>query len=266
MDRAIRANVLVNALDAAALYRYSRYHSLGHQLPYGDGAAQMERETNRRDLGRRDGGTGRRHRCYFFKNKTIWMPASPAWPTARNTTTARLLAAESEDGRQLPRLKVTLKSIKDVSANAAHRATTRRGTWRTPSKPPSANRRGAFSREEMSDIPLELHTSSSKWRGQSAGRAGHQVGGERPQIPQGNDRNCNELTVVAGLFDRNGVYSTGNQKKIEMKLLDETVETLGAGLTIRPVSSQNRVPIPSVSQGFRRAVDVGPPERAVESY
>ena len=36
--------------------------------------------------------------------------------------------------------------------------------------------------------------------------------------------------MVAGLFDRNGVYVTGNQKKIEMRLLDETVEKrLGNG-------------------------------------
>jgi hypothetical protein len=39
---------------------------------------------------------------------------------------------------------------------------------------------------------------------------------------------------VAGLFDRNGVYAAGNQKKIEMKLKDETVEKrLDGGLTIR---------------------------------
>ena len=48
------------------------------------------------------------------------------------------------------------------------------------------------------------------------------------------DRNCNELTVVAGLFDRNGVYATGIQKKLEMRLKDETVEKrLDAGLTLR---------------------------------
>jgi hypothetical protein len=40
--------------------------------------------------------------------------------------------------------------------------------------------------------------------------------------------------VVAGLFDRNGVYAAGNQKKIEMRLTDETVEKrLDGGLTIR---------------------------------
>jgi hypothetical protein len=39
---------------------------------------------------------------------------------------------------------------------------------------------------------------------------------------------------VAGLFDRNGVYVTGQQKKVEMRLKDETLEKrLDGGITIR---------------------------------
>jgi hypothetical protein len=48
-----------------------------------------------------------------------------------------------------------------------------------------------------------------------------------------NDRNRNDLTVVAGLFDRNGNYVIGNAKQIEMRLKDETLQKLSPGLTIR---------------------------------
>ena len=43
-----------------------------------------------------------------------------------------------------------------------------------------------------------------------------------------------DSTMVSGLFDRNGNYVTGIQKRIEMRLLDETLENrLGSGLTVR---------------------------------
>ena len=87
----------------------------------------------------------------------------------------------------------------------------------------------------MSDIPVELHTQFFK-SGENAARVSLviKVDVKHLKFRKEEDRNCNELTVVAGLFDRNGVYSTGNQKKIEMKLKDETVEKrLDGGLTIR---------------------------------
>jgi hypothetical protein len=49
-----------------------------------------------------------------------------------------------------------------------------------------------------------------------------------------DDRNCNELTIVAALFDRNGNYVVGNQKRLDMKLKDETLaKRLDNGLTVR---------------------------------
>ena len=48
------------------------------------------------------------------------------------------------------------------------------------------------------------------------------------------DRNYDDLTVVCGVFDRNGVYVTGVQKKIEMRLLDVTLEKrVDNGIVIR---------------------------------
>src|SRR6516165_9700378 len=48
------------------------------------------------------------------------------------------------------------------------------------------------------------------------------------------DRNKNEVTIVCGIFDRNGVYVAGIQKLIEMRLKDETLEKrLDNGIIIR---------------------------------
>jgi hypothetical protein len=48
------------------------------------------------------------------------------------------------------------------------------------------------------------------------------------------DRNCNNLTITAALFDRNGNYVTGNQKLLEMRLKDDTLEKRADnGFTVR---------------------------------
>ena len=47
-------------------------------------------------------------------------------------------------------------------------------------------------------------------------------------------RNRNDLTIVSGLFDRNGNYVTAIEKKLEMRLRDETLaKRAGSGITVR---------------------------------
>jgi hypothetical protein len=41
------------------------------------------------------------------------------------------------------------------------------------------------------------------------------------------------VTLVYGLFDRNGNYSQGIKKVVELRLKDETLERLGQGITVR---------------------------------
>ena len=49
-----------------------------------------------------------------------------------------------------------------------------------------------------------------------------------------NGRNRDDLTVVSGLFDRNGKLVTGNSKTVEMRLKDQTLESrLNAGITVK---------------------------------
>jgi hypothetical protein len=45
-------------------------------------------------------------------------------------------------------------------------------------------------------------------------------------LRKAEDRNRNELTIVAALFDTNGNFVAGTQKLLELRLRDETVSTL----------------------------------------
>jgi hypothetical protein len=46
-------------------------------------------------------------------------------------------------------------------------------------------------------------------------------------------RNRNEVTLVYGLFDRNGNYTQGIKKVLELRVKDETMERLSQGVTVR---------------------------------
>ena len=92
-----------------------------------------------------------------------------------------------------------------------------------------------FSREEMSDIPVDMHTQFFK-SGAEAAKLSLliKVDVKKLKFRKDGDRNYDDLTVVCGIFDRNGVYVTGVQKKIEMRLLDLTLEKrVDNGIVIR---------------------------------
>ena len=236
MDRAIRASVLINALDARGLYTDTPdITRQGTNYITDMVLNQMERETNRAQadvMAELAAGTG----ATFVQNTNdleggfARLVAAPEY--------YYLLAFSPQNLKMdgsFHALKVMLKNVKDVNVGA------RTGYYaprRTENAIETAKREieeALFSREEMNDIPVELHTQFFK-SGENAARISVivKVDVKHLKFRKEEDRNCDEVTVVAGLFDRNGVYATGSQKKIEMRLKDETVEKrLDGGLTIR---------------------------------
>jgi hypothetical protein len=49
-----------------------------------------------------------------------------------------------------------------------------------------------------------------------------------------NGRNMDDLTIISGLFDRNGNLVTGDSKTVQMRLRDQTLENrLNSGITVK---------------------------------
>lgn len=92
-----------------------------------------------------------------------------------------------------------------------------------------------FSQEELHDLPVDLHTQFFKSGDLDAKLAVLvHVDVKRMHFHKAEGRNQGNLTVVSGLFDRNGKFITGNQKIIDMHLKDETLATrLGNGITVK---------------------------------
>jgi VWFA-related protein len=92
-----------------------------------------------------------------------------------------------------------------------------------------------FSQEEQHGLPIALQTQYYKTDATDAKLAilAH-VDMSHVRFDKVNGLNQNDLTVVSALFDRNGNFIKGTQKVIEMKLLDATLEKLArTGMTVR---------------------------------
>jgi len=92
-----------------------------------------------------------------------------------------------------------------------------------------------FSQDEIDDLPLSLQTQYFKADNTGA----HLSVVSRVQLKglhfrKAEGRNLDNLTVATVIFDENGNYVTGGSKVVQMRLLDATYERLSrSGLTVK---------------------------------
>ena len=92
-----------------------------------------------------------------------------------------------------------------------------------------------FSQEEMHDLPIELRTQFFKPTEDAAKLAilVH-IDAKRLHFNKAEGRNQNKLTIVSGLFDRNGRFISANEKILDMHLKDDTLANrLNSGITLK---------------------------------
>ena len=239
MDRAIRASVLINALDARGLYTVNTDVSKPSANAYTQQILnQMERENASAQsdvMAELAAGTG----ASLYQNNNDLDEGFRRLSSAPEYY--YLLAFSPQNLRMdggFHSLKVNLKNSKEFSGMGV---VARKGYYaptHTEDAKETARREieeALFSREEMSDIPVDMHTQFFK-SGAEAAKLSLliKVDVKKLKFRKDGDRNYDDLTVVCGIFDRNGVYVTGVQKKIEMRLLDLTLEKrVDNGIVIR---------------------------------
>jgi VWFA-related protein len=132
-------------------------------------------------------------------------------------------------------LKVTLRNPVKTNLQA------RRGYYapRRSTDPAEAAkediREAVFSRDEIRDIPVDLRLQFFKSTAVNAKLTViSKVDTRNMHFKKDQDRNKNTLTVVAGLFDRNGIYVNGVQRVVEMNLRPQSLTMLdNAGITLK---------------------------------
>jgi len=240
-DRAIRANVTINALDARGLYAV---------IPGGDASIggkattalittfkqRMEKDlafvtTNvMGELASATGGT-------FVWNSNDYKTGFERLAAAPEFTYVLAFSPRDlkADGK-FHDLKIVLKNQKNLDVFA------RSGYFAPNAAADAAEtvreeiRDAVFSRSELADIPVDMslqYFKSSEFEAKLTVLAKLDV--SNLKFRKTEDRNSDVLTVVSVVFDRNGNFVKGVQRVVDMKLRDQTLAKLieQGGISVR---------------------------------
>jgi VWFA-related protein len=237
IDRAIRANVTISALDARGLYTDSADISRQSSgSPFVDRMRQQyQRESMRADsdiLAELADGTGG---TLYQNNNDLQHGLGDLATTPEVYYVLGFSPQNLKLDGSYHSLKVTLKAPAGMSTKA------RRGYY-APRHLSSADddakeeiSQALFSRDEMHDIPLEIHTQFFKASAMDARlMVVSRFDVRKLRYRKVDGRNGDELLLVAGLFDRNGNFVQSVSKKVTMRLKDETLAgKLNSGVSVR---------------------------------
>ncbi|MGA3235977.1 MAG: VWA domain-containing protein [Bryobacteraceae bacterium] len=232
MDRAIRNNITINSLDIRGLYvdgadaSQARTSRLKQQ--YDRFSARAEGDTLA-ELAYGTGGT-------FFENNNSMDEGFRVTGTAPETY---YLLGFSPQNLKLDgtfhALKVTLKAPGhlDLQARKGYYAPKRLTDAAETAK--QEIEEALFSREELRELPVDLHTQYFKAANGTANvTVMAHLDVKHFKFKKADGRNNNTVTIVSSLFDRNGSMVVAITKTLELHLKDDTLEKkVDGGLTLR---------------------------------
>jgi VWFA-related protein len=238
IDRAMRANITISALDARGLYTVmpggdiTERVSRNAQVAGIEGLYQMTsasaEENVMAELADATGGV------FFHNNDDL----AEGFRRVASTPEYYYVLAFSPQNLKLNgrfhKLKVTLKPTDKYSIQA------RRGYFapKQPNGPEQEAKQeiedALFSQEELHDLPIDLHTQFFKPSDNEAKLTvlAH-VDVKQLHFRKADGRNTSNLTIASGIFDRNGNFVVGNEKVLQMRLKDETLAKMDPGLSVK---------------------------------
>ena len=240
IDHALRGNVIVSTIDARGLYAVPPFGDVSQRNMPSTPASQTQEaiydidaasadDNVLSDLAESTGGI-------FFHNSNDLegglkqAAEAPAYYYVLAFSPQNL----KYDGR-FHHLSVKLTNPAKLTVQA------RQGYY-APRKAPDAEQEAhqeiqeaVFSQEEMHDLPVDLHTQFFKPTDVDAKLAVLvHVDVKRLHFRKSEGRNNDNLIIVAALFDHNGGFITGNEKTVELRLKDETLERkVESGVTLK---------------------------------
>ena len=254
VERAIHSNVIISSLDARGLYTLNPAGDIDQKIgvadlpalasPYGlssSGVLNLISQFRQADALAASGileemaaGTG----GAVIQNTNDFDGAFRRLATAPEYIYMLGFAPENlkPDG-SFHALKVKLNSGENLSLQARH------GYFAPKPLSEGALAKEAidsavFSREEVHELPVELHTQFFKPSDTEAKlKVLASVDLKMLSFRKDAERNRNDLTVVSVLFDTNGNFVAGWQKIVQLRLRDETTERLKQAPPIKVMSS-----------------------------
>ena len=132
-------------------------------------------------------------------------------------------------------LRVALRSSRGLTVEARHGYYAPRYADTPAEQAKKQIEEAFFSTGEIHDLPVAVETQFFKSASdQATVDVLAKVDVKQLHFQKENGRNRNDVTVVSGLFDRDGNYMFGTQKVLELSLRDETLATrLNSGIAVR---------------------------------
>jgi VWFA-related protein len=236
MERAIRANIAISGLDARGILTYfmgdaARQRAIPNpespRFRYKLAGAQADQDVMA-DLA---AGTGGQffHNDNGFEQGLDELSSPPEFTYVLGFSPQNLKL----DG-SFHNLKVSLVNRKGLDLQA------RRGYWApNHAVDPAEQAReeikdAVFSQEELQDIPLEVQNQFFRLSDTATSlTVSSRIDAKTLRFARSGDRNDDTLTVVTGLFNSDGTYVKGIQRVVDLRLRDQTLETVrDEGLTI----------------------------------
>lgn len=237
IDRATRANIVINSIDARGLYVSSIYDASNG---FGGSAATsgirssfiMTEESVQDDiLAELADGTGG---TFFHNRNDIDQGLLQA---AQEPEVAYVLGFTPQnlklDGKY-HHLRVTLTGKQKWSLQARRGYFAPRGNVDAETLAKEEIRQAVYSQEELQDLPLDCQTQFFKIASGVRLSVVAHVTTKGLKFARDGSRSKNNLTVATAIFDENGNLITGLEKIIEMKLRDATLERINrSGISVK---------------------------------
>jgi VWFA-related protein len=238
IDRATKANIVINTIDARGLYVSSMFDVSADSLGANPGTSPIraafittEESVQADILGEFADGTGG---TFFHNRNDIDQGLLQA---AQEPEVSYLLGFTPQnlklDGKY-HHLKVTLTGKQKWNLQARHGYFAPRGNLGADEAAKEEIRQAVYSQEEMQDLRLECQTQFFKdAKGARLAVVAH-ITTKGLKFARAVDRSKDKLTVATAIFDENGNLVTGVEKIIEMQLRDITLERLNrSGLSVK---------------------------------
>ncbi|MGB9459173.1 MAG: VWA domain-containing protein [Bryobacteraceae bacterium] len=237
IDRATRAGVVINTLDARGVYTIDPVGDIpgcnspnpqtGLLISKYDGFENLAQGMLLDDLAHSTGGSTSSDNDLLGGFNRLATPPEYVYYLG-------FYPKDLKPDGKYHELKVKLTDSKGLSLQA------RKGYWAPSHEEDAAATatreigEAVFSRDELHDLPIEIHSEFFKTTDEAA-RLKVATHLDIRQLPlrKEDDRNRDDVTLVCALFDGNGNYLEGTQKVVELRLKDATLEQRRtAGVTV----------------------------------
>src|SRR5580658_3732924 len=241
IDKANRANIFINTLDARGLYTVDPIGDISQPPPLRASAATAglsqqyritEQQVQSDVLAEFAYGTG----GFYFRNNNDLDAGFRT--TAAEPEVSYLLAFVPSDLKNDGKfhsinVKLATKEKYTVQARRGFFAPKRGETPEQLAKQDIED--ALFSQDEQQSLPIQMHLQYYKSDAQNAKLSvlSH-VDLTHVSFEKSQGRNWDDLTIVAALFDRNGNFITGTEQTLELRLKDATLARLDqTGVTVK---------------------------------